>query len=99
MIVENRAYKPTLVGNPKPKNPQRCSRKAWCLAMERALETEANTGRKGLSVIAVMYRNKMMVVGVVFKKSPSDHGQMLNRCPWCGFHIRWKERLKRMERA
>lgn len=72
---------------------KKCSKKEWCLLMERALEPEANSHKKGLSILVVtnILTNKDRVVGVVFKKAAADRGIMLNACPWCGEKILWEK--------
>lgn len=73
----------------KPK----CSKKEWCLSMERALEPLANSHKKGFSTLVITHlpTGKTRVAGVVYKKAPNDRGIMLNLCPWCGEKILWEK--------
>ena len=47
---------------------------------------------KGLTAVRNVKLGKVRLSrGVVHKRTPTDPGLMLNRCPWCGEHILFLE--------
>lgn len=74
-------------------NEKTCSKKNWCLSMERALEPVANSHKKGFHVVMLMHlpTGKERVIGVAYRKAPKDRGLMLNHCPWCNEKILWEK--------
>ena len=68
----------------------KCNKKKFCRSMQDRIQGE-NCRLKGLDTLVLMSTKdfKRSVAGVVYKKTASDKGLMLNFCPWCGAPIEW----------
>ena len=69
----------------------KCTKKNWCMAMQRALVDEQNARKKGLSVVELTNFEtfKKRVIGICYKTKASARGVMLNVCPRCAEPILW----------
>lgn len=68
----------------------KCSKKSYCNAMQRHAEPGAMKGLPAGIRIAQFFdlrTGAQTRVEVIFKKTRTDRGIILNFCPWCGVKI------------